>query len=297
MSAKMQERPFARAPLRWRAQGYDMKITFVKPRHELQPYIDSFWVFESPIGFPVTDSSIAAPNGCSKLIIPYENSLVSVANGRVQVSHEQRLYFVGNRDSSTLLQSSSRNTGFIAIEFSPHGAFPIFGIPMAETFNGLWEADVVFAKWGRGVQEVLNNLQRVNQKVSFIQDQLTLLLRKKDHRNGLVEYCVQSLRSADGRISIQELVQKTGYSRRYLDLLFKQHVGLTPKVLAGIFHFQKFYRKWAEGQSFDLLKEDLYEYYYDQSHFTKEFRKMTGYSPRKFSREVSNEFGRRLVHR
>ena len=56
---------------------------------------------------------------------------------------------------------------------------------------------------------------------------------------------------------------------------------------------QKFYRKWAEGQSFDLLKNDLYEYYYDQSHFTKEFRKMTGYSPRKFSLEVSNEFGRR----
>ena len=69
-----------------------MKITFVKPRHGLQPYIESFWVFESPDGLPRNDSSIAAPNGCSKLIIPYENSLVSVADGRVQISHEQRLY-------------------------------------------------------------------------------------------------------------------------------------------------------------------------------------------------------------
>jgi len=31
-----------------------------------------------------------------------------------------------------------------------------------------------------------------------------------------------------------------------------------------------------------------------RSHFTKEFKKMTGYSPRKFTDEVSNEFGRRL---
>jgi AraC-like DNA-binding protein len=165
---------------------------------------------------------------------------------------------------------------------------------MAETFNGLWDFDVLFARWSRGVREVLNNLQRVDQKVAFIQDQLIVLLRKNDCRSSLVEYCVQSLKSADGRLPIQELVQQTGYSRRYLDLLFRQHVGLSPKVLAGIFRFQKFYRKWAEGQSFDLLKNDLYEYYYDQSHFTKEFRKMTGYSPRKFSLEVSNEFGRRL---
>ena len=54
-----------------------MKVTFVKPRHELKPYIESFWVLESPSGLPASDSSIAAPNGCSKLIIPYENSLVS----------------------------------------------------------------------------------------------------------------------------------------------------------------------------------------------------------------------------
>jgi AraC-like DNA-binding protein len=272
-----------------------MKITFVKPKHELQPYIESFWVFESPTGFPATDSSIAAPNGCSKLIIPYENSLVAVADGAAKVSHEGRLYFVGNRDSSTLIQSSSRSTGFIAIEFCPHGAFPIFGIPMAETFNGLWEADVLFDKWGRGVREAINNLQGADQKIALIQDELIALLRKKDRRNGLVEYCVQSLRSADGRVSIQELAQRTGHSRRYLDLLFRQHVGLSPKVLAGIFRFQRFYRKWAAGRSFDLLKEELYEYYYDQSHFTKEFTKMTGHSPRKFSIEVSNEFGRRLL--
>jgi AraC-like DNA-binding protein len=271
-----------------------MKLTFVNPRRELQPYIEYFWIFESPTGFPATDSSIAAPNGCSKLIIPYENSLVSVADGRVQISREQRLYFVGNRDSPTLLQSSARKTGFIAIEFCPHGAFPILGIPMAETFNGLWEGDVLFATWARRVREVINDLQTVDEKVAFIQDQLILLLRRSDRHSPLVQYCVQLLRSTDGLIPVQELVQQTGYSRRYLDLLFQQHVGLSPKVLAGIFRFQKFYRKWAEGQSFDQFKKDLYEYYYDQSHFTKHFRKMTGYSPRRFSRDVSNEFGRRL---
>lgn len=271
-----------------------MKITFVRPRLELQPYIESFWVFESATGLPDTDSNVVVPNGCSKLIIPYDNSIISSALGNVQVSRERRLYFVGNRDSSTLLKSSSRRTGFITIEFCPNGAFPIFGIPMSKTFNGLWDGDDLFAKWGYDVREALNNLECVDQKLAFIQDELIALLRKNACRNPVVEYCVNALRSADGRIAIRQLAQQTGYSRRYLDQLFKQHVGLPPKVLAGVFRFQKFYRRWAGGQSFDALKSDLYEDYYDQSHFIKEFRKMTGYAPRKFTREIGNEFGRRI---
>lgn len=54
-----------------------MKISFIKPRPELARFIESFWVFESASGFPATDVSIAAPNGCAKLIIPYKNSLES----------------------------------------------------------------------------------------------------------------------------------------------------------------------------------------------------------------------------
>ena len=176
-----------------------MKIIFVRPRLELQPYIETFWVFESANGFPDTNSNVVVPNGCSKLIIPYDNSIISSAFGNVQVSRERRLYFVGNRDSSTLLKSSSRRTGFITIEFCPHGAFPIFGIPMSKTFNGLWDGDDLFAKWGYDVREALSNLECVDQKVTFIQDELVALLRKNACRNQVVEYCINALRSTDGR--------------------------------------------------------------------------------------------------
>lgn len=276
-------------------EAEDLKISFVRPHAELRPYIESFWLLESPTGLPGSATSIAAPNGCSKLIIPYENSIISEANGRTQRSYANRMYFVGNRDSATLIRSSTQKTGFIAIEFRPHGAFPIFGVPMSETFNQLWETDCLFGQWSREVQLAFNDLEPVDTKVAYIQDRLILLLRKNRCERGLVSYCVGALRSADGRISIRELQQRTGYSRRYLDRLFRQHVGLSPKVLAEIFRFQRFYRAWAEGRPFDVIKAELYDHYYDQSHFTKEFRKMTGHSPGKFIREVSNEFGRRLV--
>ena len=91
--------------------GLKMKLTFVKPRQELQPYIKSLWVFESAAGMPQTDTSLAVPNGSPKLIILHENSLKSVVEGRVQVSGPG-LYFVGNRDVSALIRSSPPENWF-----------------------------------------------------------------------------------------------------------------------------------------------------------------------------------------
>ena len=272
-----------------------MRLSFVKPRLELQPYIESFWVFESATGIALTDRDLAVPNGCAKLIIPYENSLSGISEDRAGVSREHGLYFVGNRIKATLIHSSARKTGFIGIEFSPHAAFPLFGIPMHETVDEkIFDSEVLFGRWGRETREALCDLEEVDQKVTFIQDELVKLSRRSQRGNGVIEFCVNALKLAHGRMRIRELERRTGYSRRYLDLLFKQQVGLPPKVLAGIFRFQIFYRKWAQGLSYDLLKERLYDYYYDQAHFSKEFKRMTGYSPQEFMTGASNGFGRRL---
>lgn len=281
--------------MRGSLKGEQMNISFVEPRRELRPYIKSVWVFESAIGMPASEQSMAAPNGYPKLIIPCENSLESLADGRFQVSRERGLYFVGNRDTSTLIHSSQRQTRFIVIEFHPHGAFPIFGVPMHETRNLLSDSEAVFGKWGRDVRETLGNLEGIDKKLHFIQDELARLLNANERDNSLVTFCVRTLELSDGRLPIKELERRTGFTLRYLDQLFRQHVGLTPKNLAGIFRFQRFYRKWAQGASYEVLKEELNDYYFDQAHFTKEFKRMTGYSPRRFTLEVSNEFGRRLA--
>jgi len=241
------------------------------------------------------DSNLAAPNGCPKLIIPCENTITSVANGQVRQSSEQGLYFVGNQENVTLLHTSPKKTRFIGVEFYPHGAYPIFGIPMVETTNRLLAADTVFSNWGREFTEILRNHERLDQKIDCIQNLLTDLLQRRSLQNHIVEFCVESLRNSNGLISIRELERHTGYTRRYLELLFKEHVGLSPKVLAGIFRFQRFYQGWAQGKSFDSLKDELYDYYYDQAHFTKEFKRMTGFSPQRFTLGVDNEFGRRLL--
>lgn len=45
-----------------------MNISFVRPPHKLQPYIESFWLLQSPIGLPSSATSIAAPNGLLQVV-------------------------------------------------------------------------------------------------------------------------------------------------------------------------------------------------------------------------------------
>src|SRR5262245_56081961 len=212
-----------------------MTLSFIEPRPELRPYVEALWVFESPTGLPAAEGNIAAPNGCCKITFAYGNSFVSIANGRASNRPAQRLNFVGNRDSSIVLQSSLRQIGCIGIEFLPCGALPVVGIPMRETLNFIGDADVVLGEWARRVEEVLGTLQNAHDRVAVLQEQLIrrlqksrsgALMRKHQSLSEIVAYCVGLLQSTDGRIPIRELERRSGYSRRYLELLFLEHVGL-----------------------------------------------------------------------
>jgi hypothetical protein len=161
----------------------------------------------------LTDRSLAVPNGSAKLIIPYENSLVGSCEARTGVSREHGLYFVGNRVKATLIHSSARKTGFIGIEFTSQGAFPLFGIPMQETVDEkIFDSEVLFGRWGRETRETLCNLEKVEQKVNFIQDELVRLSRRNQRSNGVIDFCISTLKLAHGRLPIRELERKTGYT-------------------------------------------------------------------------------------
>jgi len=270
-------------------------LSFFEIRQELKPYIQSVWAFESSMGMPESENNLCVPNGCPKLIITYENSLQSVSNGNIKECREQGIYFRADRNCVTVLRTAMRKTGFIGIEFYPHGAYPIFAIPMAEVGGRSVAVDSLFSDWGQEIIEMVRNQPTVQQKVACLQRQLVGLLPESNSRNSVVEFCVSSLKKTNGSISIRELERQTGYTRRHLETLFNNHVGLSPKVLGRIFRFQKFYVEWAKGKPFNQLKAGLYDYYYDQAHFTKEFKRMTGLPPEDFVLGSSNEFGRRLA--
>ncbi len=267
-----------------------MKVSFTKPQKKLSPYVASFWVFESSVGLPMTDSRIIVPDGRAKIIIPYKNPVSVVVENSPVYTGELQVFLTGIQNSPRTICSPTTDTGTIGIELTPKGLYRFFHLSMFEITDRIYSFEDLFGVWGVKLQNRLGDIENPNEKITFFQRVLTHLLSENTKNYSLLDYTIDIITQSYGMIRIQELAAQTGYSKRYLDMLFKEHVGLSPKSLASILRFQNIYQPWAQENTAAFLKDDLYSYYYDQAHFIKEFKRFTGYAPLKYT-ELAHEFG------
>jgi len=86
-------------------------------------------------------------------------------------------------------------------------------------------------------------------------------------------------------VSIPELERMTGYSARWINMKFSEKLGASPKNLCSIVRFQQYYKSLKANAELFFLEKEFYNYYYDQAHFIKDFKRFTGYPPFQFERK------------
>jgi AraC-like DNA-binding protein len=273
-----------------------MKISFTEPLEHLKPYIRSCWVYESALGVPAADPRIIVPNGTAKILIPLQNPMTAFVRQKTMGAEEHHIYLAGLSETPTVITADAKDTVTVGVELTPKGLYHFFNLSMHEMTNGLFNFEELFGGWGARLQHMLTNIENVQEKISFLQNALNYLLNKNMKDYSLLDHTIDVINESHGMVSVKELETQTGYSKRYLDMLFKEHVGVSPKRLASIARFQIFYKLWAQEKSKTFFKDNLYAYYYDQSHFIKEFRRFTGFTPQKFA-DINNEFGRIFYRR
>jgi AraC-like DNA-binding protein len=268
-----------------------MRLKIVEPHFQLKRFIRHFWVFESEYGDLAGSSRVIVPNGYPKIILPYKNTLLATNNRFFQLHDQGRLQFVGSWDEPITITTGQQASGTIIIQLHPYGAYPFLPVGMRELTNYIFNFHELYGKTGLELEDRIAHTNKVEQKVTLLQDFLIDQLTRLNASQPLVDYVCGSILKSNGRISIKELEAETRYSRRYLSLLFDRHIGISPKTLASITRFQQFQKLWAEKPSPDFYQSSFYNYYYDQAHFIKEFKRFSGYTPQSYA-ETENEFGR-----
>lgn len=258
-------------------------MQFIQPIHELKPYITKIWLFQNEVGL-VNRGTLIAPNAKAKIIIPFKNALTTTDNKKKAICHEGDIFFIGIRDEPVTLGSQSGATGTIGIELTTEGAYKFLQVPMHHLTNNLFSFSELYDREGRELIHRVEEEENPKRKIHLIQQFMLRRLLKTNAANSILDFSVQFISSFHGLATIQQLEEKTGYSKRYLDLLFKNHLGISPKTFATIQRFQHFYKHLGIGSS------GIYELYYDQSHFIKEFKRYTGLTPMQYAR-FNNDFG------
>jgi AraC-like DNA-binding protein len=272
-----------------------MKIEFrhIEPHHLLKPYIDKMWVFESSGKLPANDLKLVVPNGNIKLSVFCANGVTASFDGKTVTSVEGSINFTGIVDRPLYIDTQhDAFTQTIGIEFNPKGAYRFFRFNLGNVKNDIIQFDDVLGMPGKQLQEQIANTGTVKGKIAVLQQFLitTLLQNSSDQ---IFEYCAEKIISSKGAITVKELEKKTGYSSRWLNMKFVEKIGVSPKSLASIIRFRECYQVFTSAHIKEMLRNDYYDYYHDQSHFIKNFRQFTGLSPSGIV-PASNDFGRKF---
>jgi AraC-like DNA-binding protein len=75
------------------------------------------------------------------------------------------------------------------------------------------------------------------------------------------------------------LARELGYSQKHVIHLFREHVGVPPKLLARIVRFERLMRCLRAGTVESWSELALRFGYYDQSHMVHDVRRFTGATP------------------
>jgi hypothetical protein len=268
-----------------------MRLQHIHPHPLLREYIAKLWIFESDGPVPSEDMKLIVPNGHVKLVIPFRNGLSGKMEKLSHLSKEHSLTLIGIADVPAVVEAQSSDpAGTIGIEFNPLGAYRFFHIHLSELRNSIHSLTSVLGKAAKELEEQISNAESLTDKILLVQKFLLHRLASTEC-DTLYDYTVRRIAGAKGKITVRQLEKETGYSARWLNMKFTENIGISPKNLSSIFRFQQFYQSWARGNGQAFFQKEFYDFFYDQSHFIKDFKRFTGHTPAKFIGS-ENEFGR-----
>jgi len=93
----------------------------------------------------------------------------------------------------------------------------------------------------------------------------------------------------DKEMTIAEIAGKNRITQKTLIRHFEQHIGKTPSDFRKIVRFRNAMKQKSWESSDDNLTDITYlSRYFDQSHMIKDFKVLTGYTPKEFFKKLSS---------
>lgn len=224
---------------------------------------------------------------------------VVVLNGEVAVSDSKGGSFIAlpdcsffpfTRTGATRVRLET-GTRLINIKFYPHllaaSCFDNLNLHQALSFDKVFGKSISFNS--KGSKQPTSDIDSFKNLLdAFFEEQL---LRNSIHNKLLNQIFSFVEADTDETISLSALASSSRVSIKTLERQFKNYTGLTIKMYQDLVRFQKTARQINANGTYhhgDLL-EALGSGYYDQSHFVKASRKLTGFSPKELFQRLPDE--------
>ncbi|GAB3937823.1 helix-turn-helix domain-containing protein [Kribbella albertanoniae] len=180
-------------------------------------------------------------------------------------------------------------TRSVGVHFKPWGLAPFVPMPAAELCDRPVTIEQV---WGRSaISELQDRLAAADGPqgmLTLLEEELMRRLREPAGL-GLVRHTSNVIAASSGAVAIGDLSVAAGVSSTHLAQRFKELIGVTPKRLARTYRFTSTVFPLNPDGPIDWGEIAGAGGYFDQAHFSHEFREFTGLTPTRYV-EVRRRF-------
>ncbi|MGD1848799.1 MAG: helix-turn-helix transcriptional regulator [Salibacteraceae bacterium] len=216
------------------------------------------------------------PDGTAQLIVPLEGPSRQVIAPFGRAQHHAVAYFTGLR-SQPILYRSEQQASTLCIQFTPLGFRHFVGPGAATLVNQTEEVSSV----SKAMASKINELAQHNSGEELMQITIAWLGQffEQQAMDHAVAWACRLLENSS--LSIADVVKQTGYSHRYFVQRFQNQIGFTPKKFQRLQRFNQalLSLRQAPKDPFDTI---FRLGYFDQAHFSREFKSFSGVSPGKY---------------
>lgn len=254
------------------------------PGRALRAHVAGFYGYRQETGEPRTHRGVPSP--WLTLVVSFEEPVRVVEGSGVR---ELGVLLGGLHTEPVLLAHPGRQAG-IQIGLSPLGARSLLGTPAGELAGEVLPGGELLA----GADELRERLVDAAgwpERFRLVEEFLLRRLHPRPAGGAEVARVWRRLHETGGTARIEDLADEVGWSSRYLRRRFREEVGLTPKTAGRVIRFDRartrLRHRIGTGCEPDLAAVAYGCGYADQAHLTREFRALTGLSPRRY---LADEF-------
>lgn len=256
-----------------------MNPKIFEPNKALADFVKCYWTLEGTKESTPKKNTIV-PDGTMKLIFHY-GDLYWHHPEKGASFLQPRCFLIGQLTKPYVVEPAGV-TGTFVVRFHPNGFLPFTTMAIKEMENTPIALERLFGEEGLVLESKILAADGVEERIAIIESFLLNKLKSKELIDRVVKSAIETIATANGQLSIDELSKHNNLNRRILSRKFSKTVGLSPKQLSKIVRLQASLKHLLD-QDYGKLSDLAYENeYFDQAHFIKDFKAFTGITPKAF---------------
>ena len=253
-----------------------MLLTY-RPVGPVARYVEKIWYCD---GFGVVHRKHRVlPARRFQLFISLSDAPLQGPGGTIDESGQRASSLVVGMRSHFSVLDTSKLQSAMGVLFRPGGARTFFDAPADMFSNESVPLELVWGSLANQLRDRLREASTPGEKFMALESGLLDRRNSRVELHAAVRYALGEFAEQPHIHRVVDVAREAGLSRRRFSHLFREQVGLTPKLYCRLGRFRRVLRQIAGGAPVNWADMAVAGGYCDQAHLANEFRNFSGISP------------------